>query len=94
MGTPEDTRLNRIEEKIDKLAETVIQMARAEEKIVNIEKAIIAINTHLDNVADRTGAIEKRIEENSASLLIINRVFWISLSTIITTLLGAALIKL
>ena len=42
MNKSENTRLDRIEEKIDKLAEAVISIARAEEKIHNLEEKTIA----------------------------------------------------
>ena len=35
---PDTARLNRIEEKIDKMSEAIIQMARMEAKIDNYEK--------------------------------------------------------
>jgi hypothetical protein len=39
MDSREKTRLDRIEEKIDKMAEAVVSLARAEEKIVEVKAA-------------------------------------------------------
>lgn len=39
MNAGESNRLDRIEEKIDKMAEAIIALARAEEKIVTLDDA-------------------------------------------------------
>jgi hypothetical protein len=38
MNANEKTRLDRIEEKIDKMADAIIALARAEEKISNLDE--------------------------------------------------------
>ena len=73
-------RLDRIEEKIDKLSDAMISLARAEERLIAIEKQNFAtyerMNKHsvkIDDIDDRTG-------RNENTILIINKVFWIAVT--------------
>ena len=81
-------RLDRIESKIDKLSETVVSMARVEEKILALEndkkflmEKIIAFDKYLRNV-------EKKTDETASSLSVITRIFWIAITTIITSVIA------
>lgn len=86
-------RLDRIENKIDKLSETVVSMARVEEKILALEndkkflmEKIIAIDSNLRKV-------ESRGNETASSLSFITKVFWIALSAVITTVVAMYITK-
>jgi len=72
-------RLDRIEEKLDKLAEAMIAMARAEEKIVNLqgdhEEMHIRLNKHSEKLDD----IERVCRDNHRTIGVINKLFWIVL---------------
>ena len=58
------SRLDRIEEKIDKLSETVISLARAEEKLISLEKtntslmqSVIRLDERIDKVEEDTRGV-------------------------------------
>jgi len=73
----EDKRLDRIEAKIDKLAETVISLARAEEKLISLESDRIIINDRLNKHSDRMDEIETKADNTSITIKVINKIFWI-----------------
>ena len=67
------TRLNRIEEKLDKVGEAIISLARMEERMVTLFG-------RMDNYDKRQSTMEERvtkIEVNSASSAWVERVVWL-----------------
>lgn len=78
----EDKRLDRIEEKIDKLSETVISLARAEEKLVMLEDDRKTINERLNRHSDRIDDIETKVDETAVTIKIVNRLFWIIMTAV------------
>jgi len=76
----ENARLDRIEEKIDKLAETVISLARAEEKLIALEQDKNFIMDRMLKNEERIDAIEKKTDETAVTVTVINRLFWIAIS--------------
>lgn len=86
-------RLDRIENKIDRLSETVVAMARVEEKILTLEndkkflmEKIIVIDSNLRNVEIRT-------DETAANLSLMTKIFWIAFSAVTTTVVAMYLRK-
>lgn len=86
--SPEEQRLNRIENKIDKLAETVVSLARAEEKLINLEEDIKTIVAKTVEIQTAQTAQDRRLIEAETALTVIKRVFWIVLTCAITTVVG------
>lgn len=84
----EDKRLDRIEAKIDKLAETVVAIARAEEKLIQLETDRHVINDRLAKHSDRLDDLEEKVDETSVTVKIVNRIFWIFVAAVISA--GAA----
>ena len=84
----EDKRLDRIEEKIDKLSETVISLARAETKLIQLEQDRQLTTERLNKHSDRLDRVEHRIDETAITVRIVNRIFWIFVSAVIAA--GAA----
>lgn len=80
-----DSRLTRIEEKIDKLAETVVAIARAEEKLVNIENDNANFAGRLTKVEEKVDSLTAKVDQNLVGLGIVNRIFWIILTAVVTT---------
>jgi hypothetical protein len=76
----ENVRLDRIEEKIDKLAETVISLARAEEKLVALENDKKFLMERMVKNEDRIDLVEKKVDETAITVTVINRLFWILIS--------------
>lgn len=73
----ENARLDRIEEKIDKLAETVISLARAEEKLVALSSDNQDTRERLRGVENRVVEVDRKVDEYAVTVKVINRIFWI-----------------
>jgi len=88
-----EQRLDRIEAKIDKLAEAIISLARAEEKLMQLEEDKKFLMGKMVKLEERMEKTERVLDENSMTISAINRIFWIALSGTIATLIGAYLIR-
>lgn len=76
---PQETqsqRLNRIEEKIDKLSDAMISLARAEEKLIAIEKNNHAHYERMNRFSQKLDNIEKQVDENARTVKIINTIMY------------------
>ena len=83
-------RLDRIEIKLDKLSEAVVSLARAEEKIISMEKFMHQQMDQILEMGKRLEGVEKRVTTNASTINIINKLFWIVMAaaaTAITTML-------
>jgi len=78
----EDKRLDRIEQKIDKLAETVVAIARAEEKLIQLETDRTIVNDRLNKHSDRLDNVETKVDEVEITVKVINRIFWIFVAAV------------
>jgi len=72
-----EDRLTRIEQKVDKLAEVLISLARAEEKIHALQDDHENMSGRMDNFSEKLDNIQKAVNENTRTISIINRLFWI-----------------
>jgi len=81
-------RLSRIEEKIDKLSEAMIALARAEEKLVAIEKNNHNNFDRMNRFSQKLDDIEKKVDDNARTVSIINKVVYV-----ITVALVGAIVK-
>ncbi len=88
-----ENRLGRIEAKIDKLAEAIISLARAEEKLLQLEEDKKFLMGKMLKLEERMEKTERVLDENSMTISAINRIFWIALSGTIATLIGAYLMR-
>lgn len=76
-------RLQRIEDKVDKLADAMISLARAEEKLVAIEKNNQNHYDRMNKFSVKLDEIERKVDVNAQTVYIINKVVY---------LIGAAII--
>src|SRR5210317_1724459 len=81
-------RLNRIEEKIDKLAEFVVQIARVEEKLEGLEAS-------RDKMGERLGSLETKqimnqntLGNHDKTLASLTRLFWAVVTTAASGIAG------
>ena len=88
-----ENRLGRIEAKIDKIAEAIISLARAEEKLMQLEEDKKFLMGKMVRLEERMEKTERVLDENSMTISAINRIFWIALSGTIATLIGAYLMR-
>ena len=70
-------RLSRIEEKIDKLSEAMIALARAEEKLVAIERNNHNNFDRMNRFSQKLDDIEKKVDDNARTVSIINKVVYV-----------------
>ena len=73
-------RLDRIEEKIDRMAEAIIALARAEEKIEALTRSFNDQNLVIANLAQRIDDVEGIVQANTSTVNVINKIFWIIIS--------------
>lgn len=81
-------RLDRIENKIDKLSETVVAMARVEEKILALENDKKFLMEKMIVIDSNLRKVEHQSNETASNLSFITKVFWIALSAVITTVVA------
>jgi cell division protein FtsL len=75
----DQSRLDRIELKIDKLSDTVIALARAEEKLITLEANKLEVIKRLNEHADR-------LNSGAITLNTINKVFWLALAAAVVVI--------
>lgn len=85
-------RLDRIEEKIDKMSEAIIALARAEEKITTLAAFSKQQAEQLMKITDRLDDLEKKVSQNASTVNIINRIFWIIIAAAATAVTGMLII--
>ena len=75
----EEARLDRIEAKIDKLADAMISVARAEEKLVSMEQKYAAQYDRMNKFSEKLDDLERIVTQNAATVNTINKLFWIAI---------------
>ncbi len=86
-------RLNRIEEKLDKLAEAVVALARAEEKIETLTSFSKQQSEMIIGLGNRVTKVEEMVQSNASTVGIINKIFWIIISTTAIAITGLITLK-
>lgn len=76
MPSEDNKRLDRIEEKIDKMADALISLARAEEKLHAMESKYSSQYDRMNKFSVKLDDIEKKVDENARTTNIINKLFW------------------
>lgn len=82
MAESTSSRLDRIEEKLDKLTDAMIAMARAEEKLVQLEKNHTAHFDRMNKFSAKLDSIEEKVNDNARTVQTINKLFWIAIIAI------------
>lgn len=88
MDNHQDPRLDRIEAKIDKLSDTIISLARAEEKLISLENDKKFLMERMLKNEEKIDIVEKKVDETNVTVRVINRLFWIVLAAVITGTVG------
>jgi predicted nucleic acid-binding Zn-ribbon protein len=71
-----ESRLDRIEEKIDKLADAMISLARAEEKILALQGDHENMRDRLNKLSVKLDEIQQSVDKNAHTVSIINKVVY------------------
>lgn len=87
MSDQED-RLSRMEEKIDKLSDAVVSIARAEEKLIQLGTITDVLFKKIDDMNSRMIELEKTTAETKAFINGFNKLSWIFVSGLLTALAG------
>ena len=80
-------RLNRIEEKIDRLSEAMVSLARAEERIMAMELDRKEERERMNKISDKIDLLDRRTNESARTIGIIHKMFWVSFAAITTYLI-------
>jgi hypothetical protein len=91
MNSAEKTRLDRIEEKIDRMAEAIIALARAEEKISNLDETTRITLKRLVAQEERLRRVEQQQLDAEGTIKTVRSIAWTFVSAVITGL-GAAVV--
>lgn len=80
------TRFDRIENKIDKLAEALVALARVEEKMIAVESNNSNNYERMNRFSQKLDEIEKKVDDNAHTVSIINKVVYLISAAIIAGL--------
>jgi hypothetical protein len=86
-------RLDRIEEKIDRMSEAIISLARAEEKIITLTSFSKQQSEQIVRVINKVDALEKQVEANASTVNIINKIFWMVMAAAATAITGMLIMQ-
>ena len=87
MATPsnDNTRLDRIEDKIDKLSVAMVSIARAEERLIAMEQKYSAQYDRMNKFSGKLDDIEAKVTQNASTVMMINKV----IGTAVLAIVGA-----
>jgi len=74
-----DKRLGRIEDKLDKLADAMVAMARAEEKLDALQNEHNKMYERVNRLSTKLDDVESGVNENSNTVRVINKLFWVAI---------------
>lgn len=80
-----EERLDRIEQKLDRLGEAVVALARMEERMVTLFKRMDLYDERHLEMNRRLNDLEKAVGSNGYFVRFIERIFWIVLSAAVAT---------
>lgn len=76
MAENTNVRLDRIEEKLDKLTDAMVAMARAEEKISALQDDHEKMYERINRLSQKLDSIEKKVDDNSRTVSLINKIVY------------------
>jgi len=82
-----EERLQRIEEKLDKLADVVVGMARVEEKIIDLETRRAEGHERLNRISSKMDDIDHHVISMRERMNVISKVMWLIGAGVITALI-------
>lgn len=75
-----DDRLTRMEDKLDKLSEAVLAIARMEEQMLTVFKRLENVDTSIKKMDDRIDDMEKQAITKGQKIAFAERIFWMILT--------------
>lgn len=80
----DEQRLDRIEQKLDKLADAVVSLARMEERMLTLFKRMDSHDSRLTKTEEEVDDLKSRVGTNGQALRFAERVFWIVVAAGVT----------
>ncbi len=75
-----DDRLTRMEDKLDKLSEAVLAIARMEERMLTVFKRLENVDAIIKKMDDRIDDMEKQAITRGQKIAFAERIFWMILT--------------
>lgn len=72
-----------MEEKLDRLAEAMIALARAEEKIMSIQENQQNQMERVNRLSAKIDDIDKKVDDNARVVNVISKLFWVVLVAVV-----------
>jgi len=94
MSALNEDRLTRIEEKVDKLSDAIISIARAEEKLIQLGTLTDVLFKKIEDMNSRMMEMEKSVAETKAFMNGFNKITWVFISGLLTAVAAAIVYKL
>lgn len=79
MAETTNSRLDRIEEKLDKLADAMVSLARAEEKIGGLQEDHNKQYERINRLSTKLDEVERIVLENHRTVCFIHKLFWVAI---------------
>jgi hypothetical protein len=92
--TVQSQRLDRIEEKLDQMAQAIIALARAEEKISTLAEFNKQQSEQIQSLINRIDRVEQLVNSNASTVNVINRIFWVIIVGLISAITWEYIIHL
>lgn len=86
-ATPYEQRLDRIESKLDKLGEALIEISRVEEKLVAQGDRMARFEYRLDQQENDLDSVAKLVHQNKSSSATVERFFWVLVTAGVSSLM-------
>jgi phage shock protein A len=86
-GTQVD-RLDRIEDKIDKLSNAIVALARVEEKIMSLEERRVDSHERLNRLSSKIDDLDSGFAELRAQMIFTQRIAWVAAIGAISVVVG------
>ena len=88
MSPLNEDRLTRIEEKVDKLSDAIVSIARAEEKIIQLGTLTDVLFKKIEGMNDKVIEMEKSVAETKAFMNTFTKVTWVFVRGMLTAVAG------
>jgi wobble nucleotide-excising tRNase len=87
-GTEQDDRLDRIEEKIDRLSDVVIQLARVEEKINELEIRRKESHERVNKLSEKIDVIDTKTTAMLVTLTSLQKITWLTIGGVVSMVIS------
>lgn len=92
--TIQSQRLDRIEEKLDQMAQAIIALARAEEKISTLAEFNKQQSEQIQSLINRMDRVEQSVNSNANTVNVINKIFWLIASGLVAAITWELIVHL